>query len=70
MQNMVRRLTSFGPIVTRACLAEDKVIWAEQATEWSRANGIHRARLEVDEHRARDVLVRCERAKDLSITLL
>lgn len=70
MQKRVRRLTSFGPIVTRACLTEDKVIWAEQATERSRANRIHRARFEVDEHRARDILVRWERAEDLSTTRL
>jgi len=58
MQKTVRGLTSFGPVVTRACLTEDKVVWTEQAAERSGANRIHRAGLEVDEHRARDILVR------------
>ena len=68
MQQRARRLTSFGPVVTRACLTKDKVVWAEQAAERSRANRIHRAGLEVDKHRARDILVRWKRAKDLLTT--
>ena len=36
-------------------LAEDEVVRAEQLPERARAHGVHRARLEVHEDRARDV---------------
>jgi hypothetical protein len=41
-------LTSFCPVVTRTTLAEDKVVWAEKATERTRPNGVHGSRFEID----------------------
>ena len=41
-------LTSFCPVVTRTTLAEDKVVWAEKATERTRPNGVHGSGLEID----------------------
>ena len=41
-------LTSFCPVVTCTALAEDKVIWAEKATERTRPNGVHGSGLEID----------------------
>ena len=38
--------TSFGPVVTGAALAKDKVVRSEEGTKGSRADGVH---LEVDQ---------------------
>ena len=50
-------LTSFCPVVTRTALAEHKVVWAEKTTEGTRPNGVHGSGLEIDQDRARNVLV-------------
>jgi hypothetical protein len=41
-------LTSFCPVITCTTLTEDKVVWAEKATEMTRPNGIHGSGLEID----------------------
>lgn len=51
-------LTSFRPVVTSTVLAEHKVVRAEQVAERTRADGIHGTRLEIDEDRAGNILVR------------
>lgn len=51
---------ALGPVVARTALAKDEVVRAEEAAERARADGIHRAGLEIDEHRARHVLVRAD----------
>jgi hypothetical protein len=50
-------LTSFRPVVASTALTKDKVVWPEEATEGARSNGIHSSRLEVDQDRARYILV-------------
>ena len=49
-------VVALGPVVTGARLAEHEVIRLEKLPEWSRSHGVHRARLEVDQDAARDVL--------------
>jgi hypothetical protein len=39
---------SLGPVVACARLSEDEVVWTEQLTEWSCADGVHGSWLEVD----------------------
>jgi len=53
-----RALTSFGPVVTSAALAKDKVVRPEEGTKGSRAEGVHGTRLEVDQDGAGDILIR------------
>jgi hypothetical protein len=52
-----KSLTSLRPVVPRTTLAEDKVIGAEEGAQRTRADGVHGARLEINQDRARDVLV-------------
>lgn len=49
--------TSFGPVVTGATLAKDKVVRSEEGTEGSRADRIHGARLKIDQDGAGDILI-------------
>lgn len=51
-------LTSFGPVVSSTTLTEDEVVGPEQVAEGTRPYGIHGSRLEVDQDRARNILVR------------
>lgn len=44
-----------GPVVAGARLAEDEVVRAEELAERARADGVHRARLQIHKHGARDV---------------
>ena len=44
-----------GPVVASTGLPEDEVVRAEELPERASAHGVHRARLEVHEDRARDV---------------
>ena len=53
-----RSLTSFRPVVSSTTLAEDEVVRTEQVAEGTRPYGIHGSRLEVDQDRARNILVR------------
>jgi hypothetical protein len=48
-------VVALGPVVARAGLAEHKVVGAEDLAVGARAHGVHRAGLEVHEHRARHV---------------
>jgi hypothetical protein len=57
---MVTVLTAFRPVVSCAALPVDKIIRAEEASVWARADGIHRARLKVDQDCTRNVLVRAD----------
>merc|ERR1712153_262607 len=51
------RGNEFGPVVAGARLAKNEVVGAEQRPKLISANGIHRARLQIDEHGAWHVLV-------------
>ena len=51
------RRTALCPVVTRAVLAEDEVVWPEHVADGTAANGVHGTGLEVDEHGAGNVLV-------------
>jgi hypothetical protein len=51
------RLTSFRPVVAGAALAENEVVGTEKTAKRPRANSVHRARLEVNKHGTRHVLV-------------
>ncbi len=48
---------TLGPVVTGTGLTEDKVVWAEELTEWTSADGVHGSWLQVDEDSTRNVLV-------------
>lgn len=52
------RLTSFRPVVSSTTLTEDKVVGSEQVAEGTRPHGVHGSGLEVDQDRARNILVR------------
>ncbi len=49
-----------GPIVAGAVLAEDEVVRTEEFAVRTVANGVHRAGLEVHQHRARHVAPTCK----------
>ena len=53
-------LTALGPVVTRTALAEDEVVRAEKATKRTGADRVHGTGLQVDQDRARHVLVRAD----------
>ena len=62
IKNLVNKLCSLGvmtlgPVVSSTRLTKDEVVGTEELTERTSSNGIHRARLEVDENSARDILV-------------
>merc|ERR1719199_347566 len=48
-------VVALGPVVARARLAEDEVVWAEDLAKGPRADRVHGARLEVHQDVARDV---------------
>ena len=48
-------VVALGPVVAGARLAEDEVVRAEDLSVGARTNGVHRARLEIDQHSPRDV---------------
>lgn len=50
------RVVSLGPVVTGAALAEHEVVRTEQLAEPSGADGVHGARLQVEEDGTRHVL--------------
>jgi hypothetical protein len=50
-------VVALSPVITGTGLAEDEVVWAEELTEWTSTDGIHGARLEIDEDSARNELV-------------
>jgi len=50
--------TSFGPVVTSATLAKDKIVRSEEGTKGSRAERVHGTRLEIDQDGAGDILIR------------
>ena len=52
---MVPTVVSEALAIAGARLAEDEVVRAEELPERASAHGVHRARLEVHEDRARDV---------------
>lgn len=49
-------LTPFRPVVTCTTLAEHEVVRAEKATERTRPNGVHGARLKIHQDSAGDIL--------------
>ena len=54
IENGVDEFSSFGvvtlgPVVSGSGLAEDKVVWAEDLAEGARSDGIHRARLQINQ---------------------
>lgn len=40
---------TFCPIVTSSRLSKHEIIWSKYLAKWSRANGVHRAWLQIDE---------------------
>lgn len=50
-------VVALGPVVAGTALAKDKVVRAEQMAQRARADRVHRARLEIDQHGAWHVLV-------------
>lgn len=54
----IATLTAFRPVVTRSALAENEVVGAEEAAKGAGAHGVHGTRLQVNQDRARNVLVR------------
>merc|ERR1711907_523517 len=52
-------VVALGPVVTSTSLAEDKVVWAEELTEWASTDGVHGTGLEVHEDSAGYVAAAC-----------
>ena len=52
------RVVALGPVVTGTVLTEDKVVGAEEVAEGTRPDGVHGARLEINEDCTGHVLVR------------
>merc|ERR1711939_1045494 len=48
-------VVTLGPVITGTSLSEDEVIWTEELTEWTSADGVHGTWLEVHEDGAWDV---------------
>jgi hypothetical protein len=65
IKNLVNKLSTlsvvtFSPVVSCTRLTEDEVVGAEELTEWASTDRIHGTGLEIDEDRARNILVaRC-----------
>jgi hypothetical protein len=62
IENLVNKLralsvVALGPVVTSAGLTKDEVVRTEELAEGTSTDGVHGARLEVDEDRTRDELV-------------
>jgi len=49
--------TSFGPVVTGATLAKDKIVRSEEGTKRSGTNRVHGTRLEIDQDGTGDILI-------------
>ena len=43
-------VVALGPVVPSSTLSEDEVVWSEDLTEWTRADRVHGAWLQVDQH--------------------
>ena len=50
-------VVALGPVVTSTGLAENEVVGTEELAEGTRTDGIHGARLEIDEDGTRNILV-------------
>ena len=48
-------VVSLGPVVSSSALPEDEVVWSEDLAEWSRANGVHGAWLQINKDGTGDV---------------
>ena len=48
-------VVTLGPIISSSTLSEDKVVWSENLTEWSGADRVHCARLQVDQYGTGDI---------------
>jgi hypothetical protein len=46
---------TLGPVVTGTGLSEDEVVWTEELSEWSSADGVHGSWLQVHEDGAWDI---------------
>lgn len=62
VKNLVDELGTFSvvtlcPVVASTGLAEDKVVWTEELTEWASTDSVHGTRLQIDEDSTRNVLV-------------
>jgi hypothetical protein len=51
-------LTSFGPVITCTVMTKDKIVRAEEVTQWPRPNGIHGCSFKVNHDGTWNVLVR------------
>ena len=49
-------VVALGPVVASSRLAKDKVVGAENLAKGTRANGVHCARLQVDQDGSGDIL--------------
>ena len=49
-------VVTLGPVVTSARLSKDKVVWAEDLTEWAGADWVHGTGLQIDQDGAWDIL--------------
>ena len=50
--------TSFGPVVTGATLAKDKIVRSEEGTKRSGADRVHSTRLKIDQDGTGNILIR------------
>jgi hypothetical protein len=52
-------VVTFGPVVSGSALSEDKVVWTEDLSEWTRSDGVHCARLQVNQDGTRYIFAAC-----------
>jgi hypothetical protein len=62
IKNLVDKLgtlgvMTLGPVVTSTGLTENEVVWAEELTEWTGADGIHGTWLQIDKDGTWNILV-------------
>ena len=50
---------SLGPVVASTTLSEDKVVWPEDLTEWSRPDRVHCTWLKIDQNCSWNVFASC-----------
>jgi len=49
-------VVTLGPVVAGTALTKHEVVWPENLAEWTRADGVHRAWLKINENGTRHIL--------------
>jgi len=64
------RVVTLGPVVAGTALTKYEVVWAEDLTEWTRADRVHCAWFQVNEHSSGHVLAACSSPHSIAAALV